>query len=127
MTTLVVGASGATGQHLVSQLLEQGHHVKAIVRSVEKLPESLKNERGLTIIEASILELTDAEMAKHVADCDAVASCLGHNLNFKGIYGKPRRLVTDSTRRLCAAMKKIKPVKPMKYVLRQQIGQQLSF
>ncbi len=122
MTILVVGASGATGQHLVSQLLEQGHHVKAIVRSAEKLPESIRNESRLTIIEASILDLTDAEMAEHVAGCDAVASCLGHNLTFRGVYGKPLRLVTDAARRLCAAIKSNKPEKPVKYVLMNTSG-----
>jgi hypothetical protein len=68
------------------------------------------------------LELTDAEMAKNVADCDAVASCLGHNLTFKGIYGKPRRLVTDATRRLCTAIKANQPDKPVKYVLMNTSG-----
>ena len=122
MTTLVVGASGATGQHLVAHLLEQGHTVRAVVRLAERLPESLRNDGNLFIIEASILELSDTEMAEHVAGCDAVASCLGHNLTFKGIYGKPRRLVTDAARRLCAAIKANKPEKPIKYVLMNTTG-----
>ena len=122
MTTLVVGASGATGRQLVAQLLNQGQHVKAIVRSAEKLPEAIKNESRLTIIKASILELSEAEMAEHVAGCDAVASCLGHNLTLKGIYGKPRRLVTDATRRLCNAIKANTPKKPIKYVLMNTSG-----
>ena len=122
MTTLVVGASGATGRQLVAQLLNQGQHVKAIVRSVEKLPEAIKNENRLTIIKASILELSEAEMAEHVAGCDAVASCLGHNLTLKGIYGKPRRLVTDATRRLCNAIKANTPKKSIKYVLMNTSG-----
>ena len=122
MTTLVVGASGATGQHLVSQLLKQGQHVRAIVRDAEKLPESLRNESRLSIIEASISELSDAKMAEHVADCDAVASCLGHNITFKGMYRKPRRLVTDAARRLCAVIKANKPEKPIKYVLMNTSG-----
>ena len=122
MTTLVVGASGATGQHLVSQLLKQGQHVRAIVRDAEKLPESLRNESRLSIIEASISELSDAKMAEHVAGCDAVASCLGHNITFKGMYRKPRRLVTDTARRLCAVIKANKPEKPIKYVLMNTSG-----
>ncbi len=122
MTTLVVGASGATGQHLVPQLLKQGQHVRVVVRSAEKLPESFRNDSRLTIIEASILNLTDAEMAKYVAGCNAVASCLGHNLTFKGVYGKPRRLVTDAARRLCTAIKENKPEKPVKYVLMNTTG-----
>lgn len=122
MTILVVGASGATGQHVVAHLLEQGHTVKAVVRSAERLPESIRNEGNLSIIEASILDLTDAEMAEHAAGCDAVASCLGHNLTFKGIYGKPRRLVTDAARRLCVAIKTNNPEKPVKYVLMNTTG-----
>ncbi len=122
MTILVVGASGATGQRLVAQLLEQGQNVKAVVRSAEKLPESLRKESGLSIIEASVLELSDLEMAEHVAGCDAVASCLGHNLTFKGVYGKPRRLVTDAARRLCTAIKSNNPEKPIKYVLMNTSG-----
>jgi nucleoside-diphosphate-sugar epimerase len=122
MTTLVVGASGATGQHLVAQLLAQGQNVKAIVRSVQSLPQSIKNEKGLSIIEASILNLSDTEIAEYVAGCDAVASCLGHNLTFKGIYGQPRKLVTEATRRLCDAIKAHKPEEPVKYVLMNTTG-----
>ena len=122
MIVLIVGASGATGRHLVAHLLEQGHPVRAVVRSAEKLPESIRNEPRLSIIEASILNLTDVEMVEHVAGCDAIASCLGHNLTFKAIYGKPRRLVTDAARRLCAAIKANNPKKPIKYVLMNTTG-----
>lgn len=58
-----------------------------------------------------------AEMTRHVKGCEAVASCLGHNMSIKGIYGHPRRLVTDATRRLCNAIKANKPVEPVKLVL----------
>lgn len=107
MTTLVVGASGATGRLLVEQLLHSGQDVKAIVRSPGKLPEDLKNHNNLTMIHASFIDLSDDEMARHVSGCTAVASCLGHNMSFKGIYGHPRRLVADVTRRLCDALKTI--------------------
>jgi NAD(P)H-binding len=122
MATLVVGASGATGRLLLEQLLKRGQNVKAIVRSPEKLPEVLRKNDHLTVISASILELSDAEMAQHVYACDAVASCLGHTLNLKGIYGHPRRLVTDATRRLCNAIKSNKSAKPTKFVLMNTTG-----
>lgn len=122
MTTLVVGASGATGRLLVAQLLERGENVKIIVRSPDNLPEAVKNHEQLTVIQASVLDLSDAEMAQHVDGCDAVASCLGHNLNFKGMYGQPRRLVTDATRRLCHAIVANNPQKPVKYVLMNTTG-----
>jgi len=122
MTILVVGASGATGRLLVEQLLNRGENVKVIVRSPEKLPEILKNHEHLTVIGASILELTDAEMARHVNGCDAVASCLGHNLTWKGLFGAPHRLVTDATRRLCQAIESNKPENAAKYVLMNTTG-----
>ena len=67
MTTLVVGASGATGIRLVEELLNRRHHVKAIVRSPDRLPDTIKNHDGLTVISASVLELSDNELEQHVA------------------------------------------------------------
>ncbi|TDJ68346.1 MAG: NAD(P)-dependent oxidoreductase, partial [Proteobacteria bacterium] len=92
MTTFVVGASGATGRLLVEQLLRRGQHVKIVVRSPDKLPEILKSHDNLSVIHVAVLDLSDTEMAQHVSGCDAVASCLGHNMSFQGIFGRPRRL-----------------------------------
>ncbi|WOD43201.1 NAD(P)-dependent oxidoreductase [Hwangdonia lutea] len=122
MTILVVGASGATGRKLVEQLLDQNHKVKVIVRTPEKLPESWKTHGNLQIISASVLALSDMEMTEIVKDCHAVASCLGHNLTFKGIYGQPRKLVTDATRRLCEAIQSNGLQSPTKFVLMNTTG-----
>lgn len=122
MTILVVGASGATGSHLVEQLLIQNQKVKAIVRSPEKLPDSWKTNDNLQIITASLLDLSDLEMRTIVSDCDAVASCLGHNMTFKGMYGKPRRLVTDATSRLCNAIITNHSSSKTKFVLMNTTG-----
>ena len=121
-TVLVAGASGATGRLLVDQLLLQGHRVKAIVRTPEQLPDFMKNRDRLEIIEASILELSDDAMSKLVKDCDAIASCLGHNLTFKGVFGHPRRLVTDAVRRLCSTSIKSNSDKKIKFVLMNTTG-----
>ncbi len=122
MTILVVGASGATGSKLVEQLLMLNHRVKIIVRSPEKFPDPWKTNDNLQIITASVLDLTDAEMRQIVRDCDAVTSCLGHNLSWKGIYGQPRKLVTDATRRLCDAIKYNKLQRAVKFVLMNTTG-----
>lgn len=122
MTILMVGATGATGRLLMEQLLNRGQHVKVIVRSLDKLPEGLKNHDHLTVVCASVLDLSDDAMAQYVNGCDAVASCLGHNMSWKGIYGHPRRLVTDATRRLCNAIKANKPEEPTKFVLMNTAG-----
>ncbi len=122
MTTLVVGASGATGRLLVEQLLNRNENVKIIVRAADSLPETIKNHKNLTIINASILDLSDTEMTQHVKGCNAIASCLGHNMSFKGMFGQPRRLVTDATRRLCGAIKVNDPESPVKFVLMNTTG-----
>ena len=122
MKTLVVGASGATGRRLVEELLNRDQYVKVIVRSPEKLPETIKNHDRLTVITASVLELSDKEMKQHVAGCNAVISCLGHNMTFKGVYGNPRKLVTETTQRLCAAIKANNAEDSTKYVLMSTVA-----
>ncbi|MBD3384634.1 NAD(P)H-binding protein [candidate division KSB1 bacterium] len=122
MTTLIVGASGATGRLLVEQLLDRQQQVKVIVRSPVKLSTTVKKHPNLVIIHANVLDLGDTEMRDYVKGCDAVASCLGHNLTFQGVFGKPRRLVTDATRRLCSAIRANQPASPVKYVLMNTTG-----
>jgi hypothetical protein len=122
MTVLVVGASGATGSKLVKQLLIQNHNVKVIVRSPVKLPKTWKTNTNLQIIAASLLDLSDNKLSEIVNDCNAVASCLGHNMNWKGIYGQPRKLVTDATRRLCNAINSNNLQRPTKFVLMNTTG-----
>jgi len=122
MTILVVGASGATGIRLVEELLNRGQNVKAIVRSPDKLLDTIKNHKRLSLISASVLKLSDKELEKHVAGCNAVASCLGHNLTFRGIFGKPRRLVTQATKRLCMAIKANNSEASTKFVLMNTVA-----
>lgn len=122
MTILVVGASGATGQLLVAELLERGQKVRAIVRSPAKLPAAIRDHAALSIIHANILDLTPQQMQQHLTDCTAVASCLGHALSFRGIFGAPRRLVTDATRRLCEALRLAQPGSCVRFVLMNTAG-----
>ena len=122
MTTLVVGATGATGRLLVNELLNRGVSVRVIVRSPDRLPEDIRTNENLSVIHAAVLDLADVEMARYVGGCEAVASCLGHNLSFRGIYGRPRRLVTDATRRLCDAIKGNRPGAPVRFVLMNTAG-----
>ena len=57
-----------------------------------------------------------------MADCQSVASCLGHSLTWKGIFGKPRKLVTDTVKLLCEAILKNAPEKPIQFVLMNTAG-----
>ncbi|MFT6905834.1 MAG: nucleoside-diphosphate-sugar epimerase [Oleiphilaceae bacterium] len=122
MTTLVVGANGATGRLLVEQLLTQGEVVKIIVRSADALPDQLKQNDQLIVTEASLLDMTDKALVAQVQGCRAVVSCLGHNLTFNGMFGHPRRLVTDAVQRLCLAIEITKPEVPVKFILMNTTG-----
>lgn len=117
MKTLVVGASGGTGKHFVDQLLEMGHEVKLIVRPTAMIPDNWKNNETVHIIQANVLEISEDEMAEHLRECNAVASCLGHNMTWKGIFGEPRKLVSDTIHLLCNAIKKNEPDEPIKIAL----------
>lgn len=104
----VFGATGATGRLLVAELLARGVKVRAVARSATKmrevLPDALREHDGLTVVEASVSELTDDQLSDHLRGCSAAASTLGHTLSFRGVYGKPRRLVADTARRVCDAL-----------------------
>jgi hypothetical protein len=71
----------------------------------------------LEIKEAALLDLSDAELQEQLKDVNAVVSCLGHNLDFKGIWGHPRRLVTDATKHLTAAIQAADSSKKTKFIL----------
>ncbi|WP_339730553.1 NAD(P)-binding oxidoreductase [uncultured Gimesia sp.] len=122
MTTLVVGATGATGRLLVEQLLQRGEQVKAIVRTPDSFNDFITGHEGFSEIQASVHDLTDAEIQQHVTGCDAFASCLGHQLSLKGIFGKPRLLVTDTVRHLCEAIQATHAGKPVRFVLMNTAG-----
>lgn len=120
--TLVVGASGATGQLLVEQLLGRGIRVKAIVRAPDKLREHLRNHPQLSVIHANLLDLDAAELRRLTQDCAAAASCLGHTMSWKGIFGPPYRLVTEAVRRLTEAMRAQAREAPARFVLMNTAG-----
>ena len=92
------------------------------MRSKNNLPESIKSNRNVTIIQASILDLSVAELNEYVEGCNAIVSCLGHNMSFQGIFGKPRKLVTDATKRLCSAINEGEPKSTVKYILMNTVG-----
>ena len=129
MEVLVLGASGKTGRLVVSHLLTQQLSVRVIVRSkadfLALFPNDLSIESRLTMTEASVLELTDKALQEQVKSCNAVISCLGHNLNLKGIYGQPRHLVTDSVKRICKIINDNDVEhSPVKFILMNTTGNQ---
>ncbi|MHC2069502.1 NAD(P)-dependent oxidoreductase [Bremerella sp. T1] len=122
MAVLVLGATGATGGLLVAQLLDRGLDVRVIVRSRDRLCSGAEENAKLSVTEASLLDLSDAELTHEVQGCDAIASCLGHNLTLKGVFGHPRRLVTDAVRRIACSVERLTPERRVKFVLMNTAG-----
>jgi nucleoside-diphosphate-sugar epimerase len=122
MTTLVLGASGATGKLLVEQLLTMRQNVKVIIRPTAQVPKAWQNNDSVTIIKANISGMDVNEFANHLVGCESVASCLGHNITLKGVFGKPRKLVTDAVRLLYAAAQNNQRQQPIKFVLMNTTG-----
>lgn len=122
MKTFVLGASGATGIHVVDHLLKNRHEVKVVIRNAANIPERWIKNPSITLIRANVAEIKTNDMADYLSDCDSAVSCLGHTLSLKGMYGKPRQLVTDATKGVFDAIKKLNPNKPFKFVLMNTAG-----
>ena len=122
MTVLVLGGTGATGRLLVKELLDRGSAVRVVVRDATRVDESLRGRSHLSVVEGGISEMTDDDLRRVVAGCGAAASCLGHNLNFRGLFGPPYRLVTDATRRICSALQAEGGDEPRRFVLMNTTG-----
>jgi hypothetical protein len=121
-TVLLVGGTGRTGRRALQQLQGRGISVRAIVRSLEKLPHDVAGNPNLAVIEANLLSLRDEELQHHLRGCDAVISCLGHVLSLKGIFGPPRDLVTRATTRLCRGVEALRPKAPVKFILMSSVS-----
>lgn len=119
---LVLGASGATGQLLVELLLQKGVEVIAIVRNKNSLISIDNNQPNLHIVQAEISEMSKDDIALYLKECEVVLSCLGHNLSFKGLFGHPRRLVTDAVKKVVESIESMNVDSTMKIILMNTTG-----
>ena len=90
MKVLVLGASGATGKLVVMQLIKRQINIRAVVREGAILYAEILDHPRVEIERGNIAELDDSKMISLLQDCDAIISCLGHNMTIRGIFGKPR-------------------------------------
>jgi putative NADH-flavin reductase len=95
-TFLVLGATGGTGKHFVAQVLAEGHRVRALVRSPEKLTERRDN---LDVRRGSITDPLDTDDL--VADVDFVVSMLGDK-----VLQRSTAVNTEFFRRLIPSMRR---------------------
>jgi uncharacterized protein YbjT (DUF2867 family) len=71
MRTVIFGASGPTGRHLIAQSLAAGHDVVAAVRR----PEAVEPRPGVTVVRADVTD--PGSVGAAVAGGDVVLSALG--------------------------------------------------
>lgn len=93
MNLLIVGATGGTGRQLVTQALERGHQVTALVRR----PPRAEPRPAFTPVEGDVLDPGSLDRA--MPGQEAVLSALGH----KRWLGSTR-ILSEGTRNLIAAM-----------------------
>jgi putative NADH-flavin reductase len=92
MRLLVLGATGGTGQALLSQGLEQGHRMTAFVRN----PAALEARTGLTIAQGDV---TDAAVVRRaVVGHEAVLSALGPRGGQYGVLPGGVRNIVEAMR-----------------------------
>lgn len=96
MKLTIFGASGATGTSLVSQALDAGHEVTAVVRDPARLTVAAQPQ--LHAMTADVMD--PASISPAVADADAVLTAIAsHGTG-------PSTLRQDSTRSIMQAMRK---------------------
>ena len=89
MKVTIFGATGFSGQAILSETIRQGHEVTVLVRDASKVHIKHKN---LTIVEGNVLDSTVVASVLH--NQEAVIQCLG--VGGKG-DGKPSTLISDAT------------------------------
>lgn len=93
-TIALFGASGRTGSHFLSQALDKGYEIKALVRTPEKI--KLKHEK-LTVFEGDVLSSEDVDLV--VKGADIVVSLFGR------VKNSPALLQTNGTKNIVESMK----------------------
>ena len=104
MKTLVLGASGATGKLVVSQLLERNLSARIVIRENAAIPDKIAKNKNIEIVKGNIDSFSTEKIRELMQDCDSIVCCLGHNINFKGMFGKPHKLVVNAVKKITAVI-----------------------
>lgn len=91
---LIVGATGGTGRHLVTQALDRGLTVTALARDPSKL---VVQHPQLRVVQGDVLEPASLEAA--MQGQEAVLCALGHRQ-----YFRPTRILSGGTANILSAM-----------------------
>lgn len=94
MKLAIIGGTGKTGNELLRQGLEAGHHITVLVRNPKKVKIQHPN---LKVIQGNVLNITDLEGI--FKGKEAVLSALGH----KRFFG-PSNILSQGTKNILQAM-----------------------
>jgi putative NADH-flavin reductase len=98
MKIVLYGATGRAGSRILTELLARGHEVVAVVRNLDKHPDKLAPNDGLTVQPG---ELSSVEgIVEAIGGAQAVVSAYGPPA------GEPEQLI-DVTKREIAAVHKV--------------------
>ena len=122
LKVLVLGASGATGQKVVAQLLSKNATIFAVVRTPGVFATLTSQYPSLSEVIGDVSTWSVDDFCQQLAECDVVISCLGHNLTLKGIFGQPRRLVTQTIDKVLTAINSLEKSNKTKLILMNTTG-----
>lgn len=121
MRVLVLGASGKTGKLVVQELINKNIKTRILVRPTANVPLETINHPLIEVIRDNIHQMAPTKVDMLTRDCDIVISCLGHNISFKGLFGKPRNLVFNAIQSIYLAKKRASQ-SPFKLILMSTTG-----
>lgn len=126
MRVFLLGATGNVGRLVLSELVERNLQVRAVVRSLDRIPEDLRHHEDIDYLEKSILHMKNEEIAEALEDCESCVVCLGHPISVSGIWGPPYRLVQDAVQKLHSAYEILRAekesAKSLKLVVLSTVG-----
>ncbi|CAK7242377.1 MAG: hypothetical protein STHCBS139747_003866 [Sporothrix thermara] len=108
MHFLLIGATGRTGKHVVSELLAQGHTAVALVRNTA----ALAGRKGLTVVQGSPLVMADVVKALDASPAPLAVEAAIITLNANRVSDNPfsaqlapPRFLADSCQTVCDALR----------------------
>jgi len=96
MKIVLYGATGRAGSRILTELLGRGHEVVAVVRNIDKDPDRLAPNDGLTVVEGDLSSVDG--IAERIGGAQAVVSAYGSPPD------KTEELI-EVTKRLIAAVR----------------------
>jgi len=100
-TIALLGSTGKVGGWVLEEALERGYKIRALVRKPDKIPQSLRDNASLTLIQGSATEATAVEQLLEDDNISVLISTLGSP--------NPQTLImTDAAKALAEVLKKLK-------------------